>query len=253
MDPCTRFSKKAKIYNQYRWDYSNLAIDAIFEITRLPYRSVIADVGSGTGMLTRHFLKRVERIYAVEPNREMRQVSRKVLANDASLRTINGSAERTGLKDHNVDLIVVGRAIHWFHFEKTKIEFLRIIKPGGWLAVLQVPCIDEALLNAVRSIQVKENGWNVDADKNRLEKVPLSDYYGKAGYKTLRYPGLVYESWDEFLGRLLSISSAPDKTHERYPDLENAARRIFENYARNGRMTIRIATELHVGQMTSDQ
>jgi len=75
MDPTRRFSSKAEKYAKYRWDYAPQAIQTIFEVTHLSAESSVADIGSGTGILTRHFVDKVKCVFAVEPNREMRQLA----------------------------------------------------------------------------------------------------------------------------------------------------------------------------------
>jgi SAM-dependent methyltransferase len=249
MDTICRFSSKADIYAQYRWDYTPEAIEAIFEVTGLSGEAVIADIGSGTGALSRHLVERVRRLFAIEPNPEMRLVAVEALGGYASFCSRAGLAEATGLADNGVDLISVGRAIHWFPDESTRIEFRRILKPGGWLAILRIPCMDKALLEAIKAIQTEENGWNVAGDKSRLKMKPLNFYYGHEEFLSLSFPAVKQETWPEFLGRIASISSAPDKSHPRYPHFEKAARRVFEQFGSNDRITINIATELFLGQM----
>jgi 16S rRNA A1518/A1519 N6-dimethyltransferase RsmA/KsgA/DIM1 with predicted DNA glycosylase/AP lyase activity len=80
MDTTKKFSSKAEKYAKYRWDYAEQAIQTILSVTHVSATSVMADIGAGTGILTRHFVDKVERVYAVEPNPEMRQLAVKALA-----------------------------------------------------------------------------------------------------------------------------------------------------------------------------
>jgi SAM-dependent methyltransferase len=250
IDTVSRFSHKVENYLKYRWDYAPHAIDAIFTTTKISNEAVVADIGAGTGMLSQHFVKRVKKTLAVEPNPEMRHAGEKLLGRYSTFHSINGSANATTLPDHSVDLIVVGRAIHWFPPGSTRTEFLRILKPDGWLAILQVPCADASLLQAVKSIQTQENGWNVRGDKKKRDIKPLGFYYGNEDFLVQHFPASIQETWPEFLGRLSSISSAPDEDHPRYPNYERAAKKVFDQFSDNGRLSVQVLNELNLGQVS---
>jgi ubiquinone/menaquinone biosynthesis C-methylase UbiE len=253
IDSASRFSNKARNYALYRWDYSPQAIEAIFDITRLSSTAAVADIGAGTGLLSQHIVDRVRSVVAIEPNGEMRRLADQKLASVVSYMSVEATAEATTLPGHSIDLIVVGRAIHWFNPAQARTEFIRILKPGGYLAVLRVPCMDADLDGDVRAIRTVENGWNIAADKRQLEQVPLSFYFGHEKFSSLQFPAVVTESWEEFLGRLSSFSPAPDEGHPQYIKFKNAAQKIFEQYSRNGLLTINIATELYLGQISAGE
>jgi 16S rRNA A1518/A1519 N6-dimethyltransferase RsmA/KsgA/DIM1 with predicted DNA glycosylase/AP lyase activity len=50
------FSERAYLYDKNRWDYSTEAIEKIYNTTGLNKNSTIAEIGSGTGILTKHFM-----------------------------------------------------------------------------------------------------------------------------------------------------------------------------------------------------
>ena len=89
-------------------------------------------MGSGTGKLTELFLKNDNPVLGVEPNREMREAAERLLKAYPRFESINATAEATTLADRSVDMIAAGQAFHWFDREKTRLEFARILKPGGW-------------------------------------------------------------------------------------------------------------------------
>jgi ubiquinone/menaquinone biosynthesis C-methylase UbiE len=116
----TVFSSKAEKYARFRWDYAPLAVRTIFDIAHLSNESIVADIGAGTGILTKHFVGKVKLIYAIEPNLEMRRLAENQLGQFPSWRTIAGIAESTTLPDHCVDMITVAQAIHWFDPQQTR-------------------------------------------------------------------------------------------------------------------------------------
>src|SRR5260370_37277837 len=94
-------------------------------------KSVIADLGSGTGILSELFLKHGHRVFGVEPNREMRSAGERLLAKYPEFSSIDATAEATTLVNASIDFITAGQAFHWFDREKARPEFARILKPGG--------------------------------------------------------------------------------------------------------------------------
>lgn len=233
------FSGKEDGYARYRWDYAPAAIEWIIETACLTPDSTVADIGAGTGMLAAHFRGRVRQVYAVEPNAEMRQA--------ASIPVIDGYADATTLPVHSVDLITVGRALHWFPPATTKAEFARILKPGGWLAVLRLPCTDEPLLAAIQSLKTEANGWNMELVELRNQQPPLNFYFGHDKFVRRCFPAVVQERWEDFFGRLCSFATAPTPAQPRFAAFEAAARSIFAGYSAAGLLTVPVATEVFLG------
>jgi ubiquinone/menaquinone biosynthesis C-methylase UbiE len=75
---------------------------------------VVADVGSGTGILARLLLDNGNRVIMIEPNDELRRVGERLLSGYGWLESLAGTAEATKLPESSVDLITAGQAIHWF-------------------------------------------------------------------------------------------------------------------------------------------
>ncbi len=119
IDPVVRFTEKVSYYQPYRWNYSPSAVNWASEIAQLSSDSCVADIGSGTGMLAQHFLQRVDTVYAVEPNAEMRQVGEDLLGKYPSFKSVSGCAEATTLPDNCVDLINRGSS-HTLVFARSR-------------------------------------------------------------------------------------------------------------------------------------
>src|SRR5712671_6974161 len=67
-----------------------------------------------TGFLSELFLKNGNRVYGIEPNKDMRQAGEDYLASYDAFSSIDGSAEATTLDDASVDFITAGQSFHWF-------------------------------------------------------------------------------------------------------------------------------------------
>jgi len=249
MNAVDRYSEKAVTYAECRWNYAPKAIQALVMECGLSENSSVADIGSGTGMVTRHLVDRVRTVFAVEPNADMRNLTMESLDAHGSYQSVSGFSDATTLPDNCVHMITVGRALHWFPPESTRNEFCRILKPDGWLAILSVPCTDPALLESMKAVRIEESGWNVAADKRRMNCVPLSFYLGHDSFRKLSVAGSVSETWEMFLGRICSMSPAPGPDHPLRPNFEWALRDVFEEHATDGVLTVSNATEVAFGQV----
>ena len=123
-------------YLRYRPGYPPELLALLRRECRLAPQQVIADVGSGTGLLSRLFLENGNRVIGVEPNAEMRAAGEELLSGYGSFSSVEGSAESTTLAARSVDFVAAAQAFHWFEPPATLQEFVRILKPGGWVVVL---------------------------------------------------------------------------------------------------------------------
>lgn len=129
----TAFDKAAQEYECGRPSYARTAIDALTRALAIGRRSVVADLGAGTGKLTRDLVERFDRVIAIEPLSEMRdQLTRRVPVAEAT----TGTAEQMPLSAGSVDAVVVAQAFHWFDGPRALDEIARVLKPGGGLGLL---------------------------------------------------------------------------------------------------------------------
>ena len=121
-DPTRRFSNRVDDYVRYRPHYPPGVLDRLREGIALTPRTVIADVGSGTGISTELFLQNGNTVFAIEPNPEMRAAAERLLGGRPNFHSVRGTAEATTLPDGSVDCVVAAQAFHWFDPEKTRVE-----------------------------------------------------------------------------------------------------------------------------------
>jgi SAM-dependent methyltransferase len=239
-----RFATKAETYAKYRWDYPPEAVRCVLDAAAVSERSVVADVGSGTGKLTMHFVEAAGTVYAIEPSPEMRRVAERDLARHASFRSIGAPSHATTLGDRSVDLIVVGQAAHFFDAEPTRAEFLRILKPGGWLATLNYRRSDQKAQAAVMTLQTEENG----CDMTHRPNPPAAFWFGHDRFDEYSFVTTRRQSLEQFLGRVSSASWAPGRDHPLYPRFERAARELFDRLATDGLRTVSTTMRVAIGR-----
>ena len=106
MESTKRFSNRVADYVRFRPHYPEGLIPLLRKEIGLDKSWTIADVGSGTGISTEPFLKNGNAIVGIEPNGEMRQAAESLLAHYPNFKSINGTAEATGLENGSVDAVI---------------------------------------------------------------------------------------------------------------------------------------------------
>ena len=137
-DTVGRFDGLADLYDRYRPDYPEAAVAYLLARCRLKAGCRLVDVGCGTGISSRQFAGVGLHVVGIEPNDDMRRQAEQIVvpANVIPPEYRTGRAEATGLPDACTDAVLAAQAFHWFHAEPAMLEFLRILKPGGCLALI---------------------------------------------------------------------------------------------------------------------
>ncbi len=249
MDPQQIFSGKAERYARYRWDYAPEAIETLLPSTQLNRHSVVADIGAGTGILTRHLAGLVGRVFAVEPNAEMRLIACRILAEQSSVQVVDGAAEATTLPDNSIDLITVAQAIHWFEPEKTRQEFGRILKRAGWLAIFRNSSRNDQLDQDLEAIIQEQLGGEFGSVYPATRKKPIDHYFSDGLYERKVFPFAFKQDWPEFIGVLSTVSYMPPPQDSRFLAIAEQAGLVFNRYASDGLIQVKGQTELLLGRL----
>ena len=126
-----RFSDRVENYIKYRPGYSDAIVKSLKETIGFDSNWVVADIGSGTGLSAEMFLKNGNKVYTVEPNKEMREAGEGFLGEYEGFSSVDGTSEATTLADQSIDLIVAAQAFHWFDRNAFKSECKRIGRVGA--------------------------------------------------------------------------------------------------------------------------
>jgi hypothetical protein len=104
------------------------------------------------------------------------------------------------------------------------------------------------LSEATQALQTAEFGWDTATRQNRNLST-FEDYFCKTPPKNQTWQGEITEDWEQFWGRLRSLSVAPDETHSKYISFKTAAQTIFNTHSINGKVSIPYATEVFIGSV----
>ena len=246
-----RFSNRAQDYLRYRPGYPPAIVDLLRDECGLAPSSTVADVGSGTGLLTKLFLDHGNLVYGVEPNAAMRAAGEDFLRGYPRFRSVAASAEATTLPDHSVDFVTVGTAFHWFALDPTRQEFQRILAPGGWVVVVaNIRLKDSAPF--LRAYELLLRAHCPDYEKiseTYPKRAHIRDFLPAADFREKLFPNLQRFDFEGLRGRLLSSSFAPKEDHPNHGPMLADLRRVFAENQECGFVRFDYSCQVHYGHL----
>jgi len=250
-DPKERFSNRVEDYVRYRPGYPGAILDTLREESGLRPESVVADIGSGTGLLAQMFLENGNLVYGVEPNAAMREAGEQLLEKYPHFCSVAGSAEATSLPAASVDFVVVGQAFHWFEPNATRAEFLRVLRSGGWVAVLW----NERMTDPTPFLREYERFLRkFGTDYEKVAKTypreqQMQNFFGASGFPGRFFPNEQVFDFEGLRGRLLSSSYAPPAGHPNHEPMLAELKRLFDAHQQEGCVHIEYKTHMYFGQL----
>ncbi|MEO8447133.1 MAG: class I SAM-dependent methyltransferase [bacterium] len=244
-----RFSNRVENYIKYRPHYPKDVIGLLKANCDLTPSGIIADIGSGTGISSEIFIENGNKIYAIEPNKDMRAAAEKIFSGNENFVSINAAAEDTTLQDESVDFIIAGQAFHWFDRPKSKIEFNRILRNKGYCVLIwneKTPSSEfmesyEKLIRDYGTDYEKINHENIDDEI-------IAEFYspGTVQLKTFEHTHPLDYSGLE--GRLLSSSYIPLEGVG-YESMIGDLKKMFDKNNKDGFVNMEYETRVYHGNL----
>jgi SAM-dependent methyltransferase len=250
-DATQRFSSRVENYIKYRPGYPNGVVETLRSECGLTADSIVADVGSGTGILTEMFLRNGNAVYGIEPNREMREAAERLLKDYPRFRSVAARAEETTLDDAGVDFVTAGQAFHWFDREKTSREFTRILKSRSWIALIWNERITTTTPFLVAYEQLLKD-YSTDyeqVDHRRIDDDVIRDFFGSNDFRLKQFKNAQVFDYEGVKGRLLSSSYAPEEGYPNYEPMLAELERVFRTYQDEGLVVFEYVTQMYYGQL----
>jgi len=251
-DPATRYEDRAGLYARHRPGYPDALRAALAAMGILRAGDDVADIGSGTGLLSELLLSAGCRVHAVEPNAKMREEAERRFAGEPRFISVDGRAERTTLPDASVDVVAAGQAFHWFDPVAARAEFVRILRsPGVALLIWNVRRVDASLFmsDCERLIAQHATDPSIVGD-HQPDEATLARFFGGAAppqpllfrhHQTLDQEGLT--------GRLLSCSFVPGPAEPGRDAMIEAIHALFARHQEHGTVRFDYETRAYTGIM----
>jgi SAM-dependent methyltransferase len=249
LNPTNRFSSRVENYVRYRPGYPAELIDLLRRDCGLMKTSSVADIGSGTGKLSELFLKTGCRVFGIEPNKEMREAGERM--NSPNFTSVDGTAEATTLPAQSVDFITAGQAFHWFNQEQCRPEFVRILKPDRWLAIIWNDRRNDTtpFLADYERLLAEFGTDYAEACHRRTDKPEvIRAFFGKEP-RFKNFSNAQQFDFEGIKGRLLSSSYAPEAGHPKHEPMLAALKWIFDARQKNGQVAFEYDTHVYYGHL----
>ncbi len=235
---------------RYRPGYPAEALRVLQDECGLAAEHVVVDIASGTGIWTRMLLENGNAVFGVEPNAEMREAGERVLAGFERFTSIGGTAEATTLPDEVADFVTAAQAAHWFNRERARQEFVRILRPGGWLVLLWNERITDST-PFLRDYEQLLLAFGTDYEEVRHERTTaeVNEFFDPAPCQERVFAMRQEFDYAGLQGRLLSSSYAPGPGHPKHGPMLRELRRIFDEHAKAGSVAFDYNTRVYFGQL----
>jgi SAM-dependent methyltransferase len=244
----SRFCGRADVYSRYRPQYPNGIIPKLEEEIDFNREKIVADVGTGTGLLAELFLRNGNKVWGVEPNPEMRSGAVETLSGYKNFVAVVGSAEHTTLESSSIDLVTVGQALHWFDQENSKKEFSRILKAGDYVAIVY---------NERKNLPGLMADYQTLVERHAADRIKppekddsyLTKFFGTNQFKKFTFPNSQLLDAEGLIGRASSASYFPKPGDDSYQNLRIELLGLFSKYQSEGKVELIYDTLLFLGKI----
>ncbi len=248
MNPIERFSSRVENYAKYRPGYPEAILDKLSSRCGLTKDSIIADIGSGTGILSELFLKNGNQVFGIEPNEPMRLAAEALLRNYPNFKSVGGRAESTKLETSSIDFVTAGQAFHWFDQKEAKREFLRILKPGGWIVLIwnERKLDSTPFLSAYEGFLLK---FGTDYQHVRHENITytIAEFFAPSGFQKEEFENIQHLDFEGLQGRVRSASYTPEPSDRDFEPMMAELRSIFNAHQDANKIALEYSTKVYYG------
>ncbi|MBK9155075.1 MAG: class I SAM-dependent methyltransferase [Chloracidobacterium sp.] len=207
---------------------------------------VVADIGSGTGFSSRLFLENGNRVFGVEPNDAMRAAGEEFLSGFPNFTSVKGTSDATTLADASCDFVIAAQAFHWFEPEATRHEWRRILKPGGWAALIwnERQLATTPFLAEYEDLLLRYANDYTKVRHENIDETKLTAFFQSAFQKAV-FPNSQTLDLDGLTGRVLSSSYMPTAEDPRFSSMNNDLASLVAKHGENGNIELLYDTTIY--------
>ncbi len=250
-----RFSNRADAYVRGRPSYPRQLVDHLQQVGALKHGQLIVDLGVGTGLSAEPFLRSGYSVIGVEPNEAMRLAGDQQLAayvaDGGAYRSVAGTAEATTLPHDAADLVIAGQAFHWFRAEHAAIEARRILRPGGWVALIwnDRQSTGTAFLAGYEAM-LRTHGIDYANTVHRhIDEKAIAQFFAPAQAMVAMFDNPRELEREDLLALAKSASYLPPPGDPRHAAMLLALNALFDAHEQNGSVQMMYRTRMHYARL----
>ena len=246
-----RFSSRADAYVRGRPSYPPQIVDHLQHVGALKQGHSVVDIGVGTGLSAEPFLRRGYSVIGVEPNEAMRLAGDQQLAayvdKGGAYLSVAGTAEATTLADGAADLVIAGQAFHWFDVEHAAIEARRILRPGGWAALIwnDRQSTGSGFLAGYEALLRTHGTEYANTVHRHVDEKGIAQFFAPAQAEVATFDNPREMERDDLLALVGSASYLPPPGDPRHPAMLRALNALFDSHAKSGTVQMMYRTRMH--------
>ncbi|HVG05575.1 MAG TPA: class I SAM-dependent methyltransferase, partial [Burkholderiaceae bacterium] len=252
MQPVTeRFSNRADAYVRGRPSYPTAIVEQLQQIGALRQGQTIVDIGVGTGLSAEPFLRSGYAVIGVEPNASMRGAGDQQLREFPFYRSIGGTAEATTLVDDSADLVIAGQAFHWFDVPRAAVEARRILRPGGWAALIwnDRQSTGSPFLAGYEAL-LRTHGIDYAKLLHRhIDEKAIAQFFAPATAAVATFDNPRQLAREDLLALAGSASYLPAPGDPRHAAMLVALNALFDAHEKGGHVQMMYRTRMHYAQL----
>lgn len=249
------FSNKASLYADNRPSYSSNFLKYMKEELGFTPTALGADIGCGTGQLTKILAGYFNFLYAVEPNDSMMKECQKRLYDCKNIDYICRCADSTGIGDNMLDYVTVAQAFHLFHNVETLREIKRILKPEGqFIIVYNMKNHSSNLFIKNEEVLIKHCPlYRRDFHATEFKNDSFQNCFTKDSFRYCYFPNdnTEYLDCDTFINRTLSASYAIQEGNPSFSIFLKELATVFEDFSVDNKVKLELSTVIYSGCLRS--
>jgi hypothetical protein len=249
MNSTERFSDRVENYTKFRPDYPDALIRFVQE--RLPAPAVIADIGSGTGILSDQLLGAGYTVFGVEPNKPMQLEAERRLGSHPRFHSVTGTAEATTLGPGSVDAITCAQSFHWFDRLRSRAEFVRILRQPKLAILIWNERISGDLMEEYDRILLESAPEYGRVGRRNVTESDIRDFAAPDPVELLYFPHAQRLDRTGFIGRVLSSSYVPNVGQPGHEAVMNKMEAFFEQHAQSGWIDFPYQTRVYLTRLNT--
>mgnify|MGYP001769303833 CR=1 FL=1 len=249
-DPTVRFDGREDDYDRYRPGYPEGVVHLLRDRGILSAGTVVADIGSGTGILTAMLLSQGAMVYAVEPNARMRSKAEARFKNEPRFVSVSAKAEETGLPEGSVDLVTAAQSFHWFEPLSCGREFKRILRPGGSVMLVWNNRLeDQGDFNIAYQRLLRDHYADDSRGMSDDELDRRIDHLFSGEFERIDFDNCQHLDFEGLSGRLRSSSYCPRPDDPAFAPLMRDLETLFHAHQSNETVSMLYRTEVYLGKL----